>query len=246
MASGGEGTVTVKNINDTERVDGRDFTGLVVLDARQRPIKPGDSGSACLSRVRDDRYKMSCIVFTRAGNGFDGRAIPASVAESVLGITFGNRAPTANAGLNQTVNAGDTVTLNGSGSSDPDGHVLTYSWRQIFGSGHEAQQPGAGVTLSDATASSPTFRAPSAATTLRFNLTVTDSYGLSDTNYVIITVQSPPPPPPSPPPSPPPWTDTGSYRGCGATRQKEQRSGSSTRGVAAAESLRWGSWIDTG
>jgi len=45
----------------------------------------------------------------------------------------GNQAPTANAGPNQTVTlaSGQTtipVTLNGSGSSDPDGTIATYNW----------------------------------------------------------------------------------------------------------------------
>ena len=146
-AYGGEKTVTVEAINQTDRVLGTYFTGLVFLKPKQHLIEPGDSGSTCLSKVRDDQYRMSCILFAGRASGVEGRAFPASRAESLLGITFGNRAPTANAGPHQTVKAGATVTLNGEGSSDPDGHTLTYSWLQMFGSGHEAQRPGAGVGL---------------------------------------------------------------------------------------------------
>jgi hypothetical protein len=39
-----------------------------------------------------------------------------------------NRPPVANAGSNQTVVLGDTVMLDGAGSMDPDGQMLTYAW----------------------------------------------------------------------------------------------------------------------
>ena len=76
-----------------------------------------------------------------------------------------NRAPTAEAGPNRTVNTGTTATLNGSGSSDPDNDSLTYRW---------SQSSGATVTLSSTTAQRPTFTAPSSPTTLVFSLVVND------------------------------------------------------------------------
>ena len=75
-----------------------------------------------------------------------------------------NRLPVANAGAPQSVVAGTTVTLNGSGT-DADGDDLTYAWTQTG---------GPAVTLSSTTAAKPTFTAPSSASTLTFSLVVRD------------------------------------------------------------------------
>src|SRR5688572_6717359 len=93
-----------------------------------------------------------------------------------------NVPPVASAGPNQTVDAATVVTLNGSGSNDPDGSIASYAWTQTAGSA---------VTLSSGTAAQPTFTAPgvAAATTLSFSLTVTDNRGAtSPAATVSITV----------------------------------------------------------
>jgi len=51
-------------------------------------------------------------------------------------VTNVNRAPVANAGLDQTVQVGTVVSFDGSASSDPDGDALTYNWD--FGDGGTA------------------------------------------------------------------------------------------------------------
>jgi hypothetical protein len=99
------------------------------------------------------------------------------------GSTPANVAPTANAGTAQTVNAGAAVTLNGTASSDADGSIAGYAWTQT--------NAGNAVTLSSASASQPTFTAPSvvATATLTFRLVVTDNRGAaSAASTVTITV----------------------------------------------------------
>ena len=95
-----------------------------------------------------------------------------------------NIPPTADAGPDQTVNAGDTVTLDGSGSSDPDDDALTFSWTQT---------DGTDVTLTGDDTANPTFTAPDGAETLTFELTVDDGNGGTDTDTVNVTVTSGPP-----------------------------------------------------
>ena len=103
-----------------------------------------------------------------------------SVDTVTITVVQPNSAPISDAGADQTVDTGDTVTLNGTGSSDPDGDAISYSWSQTSGDT---------ITLSDAAVSSPTFTAPAAAGTLTFNLNVTDGV-LHSVDTVTITVQA--------------------------------------------------------
>ena len=110
----------------------------------------------------------------------DGAA--SSTADFVT-VTVGNTTngvPSANAGPDQTVNAGIKVTLNGSGSNDPDNAPapLTYSW---------TQSSGPGVTLIGANTVTPSFT-PLAAGTYVFKLTVNDGLTESVPDTVTITV----------------------------------------------------------
>ena len=96
-----------------------------------------------------------------------------------------NQAPVANAGSDQTVtdsngNGGEDVTLNGSASSDPDGNIESYVWRE-----------GTTVVGSGAT---PTV--PLTVGTHTLTLTVTDDDNESDTDDVVVNVQPPPNQPP--------------------------------------------------
>lgn len=67
-----------------------------------------------------------------------------------------NKAPVANAGTNQSVVVGDTVTLDGSASSDANKDKLTYSWA------FTSRPTDSAATLSGATTVSPTFTADKA------------------------------------------------------------------------------------
>src|SRR5690606_20800707 len=88
-----------------------------------------------------------------------------SVLSGQIQVSVGDlQAPIANAGSDQSVSTGQSVTLNGSQSSDPQGYNLSYSWVQISG-------PTA--NLSNANSSKATFLA-AAEGTYEFRLTVSN------------------------------------------------------------------------
>jgi hypothetical protein len=88
----------------------------------------------------------------------------------------------ADADPDQKVEEGETVTLDGSNSTDSDGFIASYLWTQTAGTP---------VTLSDTTAADPTFVSPPVVgngTTLIFQLTVTDNEGLQANDEVTVTI----------------------------------------------------------
>ena len=92
-----------------------------------------------------------------------------------------NNAPNAVAGANQVVDSGASVTLNGSASNDPDGDMLSYQWTQTSGTA---------VSISNASAASASFIAPSVASDqlLQFQLSVSDGT-LVDIAATAVTVR---------------------------------------------------------
>ena len=114
-----------------------------------------------------------------------------TVSIIVTGPPAPNRAPIAHAGLHRTVFSGETVTLDGSGSYDPDGNnsTLTYFWE------HTSDLPS-GITepiLADNRAKITVFTADIISEgdpiSHEFTLTVTDTKGASGTITVVITVK---------------------------------------------------------
>jgi len=85
-------------------------------------------------------------------------------------------APVSDAGPDQVVQIGETVTFNGSDSSDLDGSVVSYTWE--FGDGSTSTD----MIATHMYTLSGTYTA---------TLTVTDNDGLTDTDSARITVQTP-------------------------------------------------------
>ncbi len=97
----------------------------------------------------------------------------ATNADTVAVTVIANQGPSANAGVDQTINIGNSVSLEGSDSSDSDGIIESYSWNF----GDENATTGAVVSHTYATVGSYTAK-----------LIVTDNGGATDSDTVIITV----------------------------------------------------------
>lgn len=99
-------------------------------------------------------------------------------------VTNVNNDPTADAGLDITLNENSAIQLNGNASSDPDGDPLTYSWVQVS---------GPPVSLYGETTAIPDLTTPfvgAGGVDLTFELTVDDGFGGTATDTVVIHVQN--------------------------------------------------------
>lgn len=101
----------------------------------------------------------------------------ASATDSLV-LTVTNTAPLADAGPDLSVQGPVIVTLDGSGSSDPDGDALTYSWSLDGVEIATGPQPNVG---------------PFAEGSYVFTLTVTDPAGAASSDSVTLTVLNAPP-----------------------------------------------------
>jgi len=101
----------------------------------------------------------------------------------IVNVTGTDSPPTADAGLDQdNIQFGEIVTLDGLASSDPEGVIDTYRWRQVS---------GPPVTIVDPTAGQTTFTAPGTVGELVFELTVTDVVNQKAAKTCVVRVTGP-------------------------------------------------------
>jgi hypothetical protein len=146
----------------------------------------GGSNSKSVSlTINTNDLSIQEYTFTVKGTKSNAASDSATSSSTTLTVIEPpNQEPTANAGSDQTVNEGDTVSLDGSGSSDPDGDTLTYAWTQTAGTQ---------VTLDDASSATPSFTAPDVGAdgeTLTLELTVDDGNGHTATDAVAININN--------------------------------------------------------
>jgi hypothetical protein len=145
-------------------------------------------GNAIKFKIWDSRKNQELSGITAEFiNPADGQTIsapiytPGATAFVKLSvIVSGNKAPIPKAGDDQSVKEGEKVTLDGAGSSDPDGEAITYLWTSP-----------AGIALSSATSAKPTFIAPEVQTDTDYSffLIVNDGTVNSTADEVVIKVK---------------------------------------------------------
>ncbi|MCO6498119.1 MAG: right-handed parallel beta-helix repeat-containing protein, partial [Chitinophagaceae bacterium] len=117
----------------------------------------------------------------------DNKGASATSSVRIIVKAAPNKAPTANAGQNQTITLPiNTVTLNGSGT-DEDGTITAYEWTKVSGpNSYTIVSPASATTeVKDLTEGSYTFQ-----------LKVTDNKGATGTATVKVTVNPAPNKPP--------------------------------------------------
>jgi calcineurin-like phosphoesterase family protein/purple acid phosphatase-like protein/K319-like protein len=126
----------------------------------------------------DQSYHYTEIDINGSTLTMTARRADGTVIETVA-VNHGNQSPVANAGVDQSVtdsdgNGSQAVTLNGSASSDPDGTIASYVWKE--GATQIATGATPAVTL--------------AVGSHTITLTVTDNLGATATDTMVATVNA--------------------------------------------------------
>ena len=118
------------------------------------------------------------LVISACGGGGGGGGGPTTQPGGT--VRPSNSAPVADAGINQSVNTSQIVTLSGANSSDADGDVLNYSWTILD------SPVNSNVTLSGNSIVNPTFTADVSGDYI-FGLVVNDGTVNSPVDQVTVT-----------------------------------------------------------
>ncbi|OQX02423.1 MAG: hypothetical protein BWK73_42790 [Thiothrix lacustris] len=154
---------------------------LALMLAANEHLTDGSIPAAARPGLLEQKLKAASRTFpTGTGSDCTDATCGAGALDAYRAVMAVKTPPVANAGSNQSVSSGASVTLHGNGTDNtPGGAIAQYRWEQTAGTP---------VTLSDRSNATPTFIAPAEAGTLAFRLTVTNNVGLSSSSYSNVTV----------------------------------------------------------
>ena len=170
--------VTLSGLNSIDPDDGIATFQWYQVQGDEVVLSSPDQGETQFTAPDVDAMGMS-LVFELHVTDFSGET---TVDTCIVNVTWVNIPPTADAGQTQTVNEGAAVTLEATGSVDPDDGIVQYRWQQI---------QGPEVELSGDQSAVASFTAPDVSSeggSLVFQVTVTDAGGLQDTDTCLVTV----------------------------------------------------------
>ncbi|MCP8899098.1 alpha amylase C-terminal domain-containing protein [Gilvimarinus xylanilyticus] len=162
-------------ISDNAIAFGRGDKGFVIINNESQSVSETlytgmPQGSYCDILAGEDECSGTLIQVDASGNATFN--VPAESASAIHGgaVPGGNQTPTANisAAPGTEVSVGTQVTLDASGSSDPDGSIVSYQWSTGASS--------AAISVTPQSAGSTTY-----------TVTVTDNQGATDDESLTIS-----------------------------------------------------------
>ena len=153
-------------------------------DGANASIEAPTAASTALVTQTPGTYEVELVV-----NDGELASSPDSVTLTVQDVTPTNTPPVADAGMDQMIDLGMAVTLDGTGSYDDDGDALTYQWTI------STQPPESSATLSGETTSAPSFT-PDVGGRYEIQLVVDDGteFSAPDTVAIVVTSEMTSPP----------------------------------------------------
>ena len=165
-------------VNFSEEIDTLEWTIYPVLGGSWTPVWTADGMNVTLSHSAD--FAATTTYTVNITTNTTDASDPGNALAAVYSFSFEtgttNQAPTADAGSDRTVKVDESMTFDGTGSSDPDaGDTLTYEWD--FGDGSAL---GTGAQPTHTYTETGTYTV---------TLTVEDSHGLTHSDTMIVTVE---------------------------------------------------------
>lgn len=159
----------VKNVNGQVIGIGSSF-----INGRTVELESGITTDTALSPAEVASFEVRTIAMYS-----DAEAITYKINWDEGGVA--NAQPLANCGDDQRVRPGQKVSLDGTGSYDPNGVTLSYLWTQLS---------GPIVPLSNPRSPTPDFFAPKKSATIVFDLNVSNGTGQSSMDSITVFVLS--------------------------------------------------------